>query len=128
MANKKKMDDYNWPNLYRQADKFMRQYIPETMIHRVVINLYRICLMDQTVHRIFCCNNYCKSVSRLYDISCRIEIYAVIMIFAFFKLDTVLCCLRRITCFRITQIIVTPPYPNKLIIRLLLLPEGHCEE
>lgn len=26
------MDDYNWPDLYRQADEFMRQYIPETMI------------------------------------------------------------------------------------------------
>ena len=23
----------NWPDLYRQADEFMRQYIPETMIH-----------------------------------------------------------------------------------------------
>ncbi len=57
--------------------------------HRVVINLYRICLMDQAVHRIFCCNNYCKSVSWLYGISCRIEIYTVIVIFAFFKLDTV---------------------------------------
>ena len=33
MANKKKMDDYNWPDLYRQADEFMCQYIPETMIH-----------------------------------------------------------------------------------------------
>lgn len=33
MIAKKKMDDYNWPDLYRQADEFMRQYIPETMIH-----------------------------------------------------------------------------------------------
>ena len=33
MENKKKMDDYNWPDLYRQADEFMCQYIPETMIH-----------------------------------------------------------------------------------------------
>ena len=32
MIAKKKMDDYNWPNLYRQADEFMRQYIPEKMI------------------------------------------------------------------------------------------------
>lgn len=23
MENKKKMDDYNWPDLYRQADKFI---------------------------------------------------------------------------------------------------------
>lgn len=27
MENKKKMDDYNWPDLYRQADKFMRHNI-----------------------------------------------------------------------------------------------------
>lgn len=40
MANKKKMDDYNWPNLYRQADKFMRQYIPETMIHTSMRSLF----------------------------------------------------------------------------------------
>ncbi|WP_371286610.1 hypothetical protein [Dorea sp.] len=33
MIAKKKMDDYNWPDLYRQADEFMCQYIPETMIH-----------------------------------------------------------------------------------------------
>lgn len=33
MIAKKKMDDYNWPDLYRQADEFMRQYIPEIMIH-----------------------------------------------------------------------------------------------
>ena len=33
MIAKKKMDDYNWLDLYRQADEFMRQYIPETMIH-----------------------------------------------------------------------------------------------
>ena len=40
MANKKKMDDYNWPDLYRQADKFMRQYIPETMIHTSMRSLF----------------------------------------------------------------------------------------
>ena len=34
------MDDYNWPNLYRQADKFMRQYIPETMIHTSMRSLF----------------------------------------------------------------------------------------
>ena len=33
MIAKKKMDDYNWPDLYRQSDEFMRQYIPQTMIH-----------------------------------------------------------------------------------------------
>ena len=60
--------------------------------------------MDQAVYRIFCCNNYCKSVSRLYSISCRIEIYSIIMIFTFFKLDAVLCRFRCVTCFRITQI------------------------
>lgn len=40
MANKKKMDDYNWLDLYRQADEFMRQYIPETMIHTRVRSLF----------------------------------------------------------------------------------------
>lgn len=40
MANKKKMDDYNWPDLYRQADEFMRQYIPETLIHTRVRSLF----------------------------------------------------------------------------------------
>ena len=40
MENKKKMDDYNWPDLYRQADKFMRQYIPETMIHTSMRSLF----------------------------------------------------------------------------------------
>lgn len=30
MIAKKKMDDYNWPDLYRQAYEFMHQYIPET--------------------------------------------------------------------------------------------------
>lgn len=33
MIAKKKMDDYNWPDLYRQADEFMRQYIPESLIY-----------------------------------------------------------------------------------------------
>lgn len=27
MIAKKKMDDYNWPDLYRQADEFMCQNI-----------------------------------------------------------------------------------------------------
>ena len=40
MIAKKKMDDYNWPDLYRQADKFMRQYIPETMIHTSMRSLF----------------------------------------------------------------------------------------
>ena len=40
MENKKKMDDYNWPDLYRQADKFMRQYIPEIMIHTSMRSLF----------------------------------------------------------------------------------------
>ena len=34
------MDEYNWPDLYRQADEFMRQYIPETMIHTRVRLLF----------------------------------------------------------------------------------------
>ena len=40
MIAKKKMDDYNWPDLYKQADEFMRQYIPETMIHTRVRSLF----------------------------------------------------------------------------------------
>ena len=36
MIAKKKMDDYNWPDLYRQADEF----IPETMIHTGMRSLF----------------------------------------------------------------------------------------
>lgn len=57
MENKKKMDDYNWPDLYRQADEFMCQYIPETMIH----TRYRLLFDGRpavTVH--FPAKNYCE--------------------------------------------------------------------
>lgn len=40
MIAKKKMDDYNWPDLYRQADEFMCQYIPKTMIHTGMRSLF----------------------------------------------------------------------------------------
>ena len=60
--------------------------------------------MDQTIHRIFGCNYKRKSVSRLDCISGRIHINVIVMIFALFQLDTVRCCYRIITGFRITEV------------------------
>ena len=54
-------------------------------MYRIILNFYRIGFVDEAVDRIFCSDHNGEAVSRLHSISGRIEIYVVVVVFAFAK-------------------------------------------